>query len=381
MAAGALPAQPRSKPTRAADAQRRTYSLNRKWLFGGKAPAGFPEPAFNDSKWERVTLPHANVRLPWHSFEEKDFQFVSAYRRHFQALAGWKGKRVFVDFAGAMTAAKVSVNGHPFEEYQGGYTPFSFEITPYLKYGADNLLAVEVDSTERQDIPPFGENIDYLTFGGIYRDVSLRVVPGTFIENVHVRVLRPLLDSRALAVRCYLSGPVATGSKLTAELLDNGGDGDRVLKSATLTLVGDQEFHEVILESLGAVELWEPQHPKLYTVAVRLGAPSGADRYSTRIGIREAKFTPQGFKLNGSVLKLRGLNRHQSFPYLGGAMPERVQRRDAWILRRELHCNIVRTSHYPQAPSFLDACDELGLLVFEETPGWQFVGGAPGRTS
>jgi beta-galactosidase len=376
MAAGALQTQPKAKST-PPDASRRVYELNRKWLFGGRAPTGFAQPAFDDSKWERVTLPHTNVRLPWHSFEEKDFQFVSAYRRHFQALAGWKGKRVFVDFAGAMTAAKVSVNGHSFEEYKGGYTPFSFEITPHLKFGADNVLAVEVDSTERKDIPPFGENIDYLTFGGIYRDVALRVVPATFIENVQVRTLRPLEDSRALAVRCYLNGPVATGSKLTAELRD----GDRVMKSAAATVAGEAEFHEVTLESLGAVELWDLKHPKLYNVAVRLdaapGSGMGADHYSTRIGIREAKFTPSGFSLNGSVIKLRGLNRHQTFPYLGGAVPARVQRRDAWILRRELHCNIVRTSHYPQAKSFLDACDELGLLVFEETPGWQFVGGPP----
>src|ERR1035438_7174918 len=245
MAAGALTSQTKTKPAQP-DANRRVYDLNRKWLFGGKAPAGSSQPAFDDSKWERVTLPHTNVRLPWHAFEE----------------------------------------------FKGGYTPFSFEITPHLKFGADNVLAVEVHSTERKDIPPFGENIDYLTFGGIYRNVSLRVVPTTFIENVHVRTLRPLEESRALAVRCYLNGPVAAGSKLTAELRD----GERVLKSATITLEGDAEFHEVMLESLGAVELWDAKHPKLYTVEVRLGAPSGADRYSTRIGIREAKFTPEGFR-------------------------------------------------------------------------------------
>ena len=96
--------------------------------------------------------------------------------------------------------------------------------------------------------------------------------------------------------------------------------------------------------------------------------------YRTAIGFREARFTPDGFMLNGEHVKLRGLNRHQTFPYVGGAMPARVQRRDAWILRRELHCNIVRTSHYPQSPAFLDACDELGLLVLEEIPGWQHIG-------
>jgi beta-galactosidase len=98
------------------------------------------------------------------------------------------------------------------------------------------------------------------------------------------------------------------------------------------------------------------------------------DRYHTRIGFREARFTPEGFFLNGSHLKLRGLNRHQTFPYVGQAMPARVQRRDAWILRKQFKCNIVRTSHYPQSPHFLDACDEYGLMVLEEIPGWQHIG-------
>jgi beta-galactosidase len=110
-------------------------------------------------------------------------------------------------------------------------------------------------------------------------------------------------------------------------------------------------------------------------VVVRLSSKDGStDEYRTRTGFREAKFTPAGFRLNGQPLKLRGLNRHQTYPYVGGAMPARVNRRDAWILRRELHCNIVRTSHYPQSIEFLDACDELGLLVLEEIPGWQFIG-------
>jgi beta-galactosidase len=100
------------------------------------------------------------------------------------------------------------------------------------------------------------------------------------------------------------------------------------------------------------------------------------DQYETRIGFRDARFTPDGFFLNGKHLKLRGLNRHQTFPFVGQAMPARVQRRDAWILRKEIKCNIVRTSHYPQSPHFLDACDEYGLLVLEEIPGWQHIGDA-----
>jgi beta-galactosidase len=350
---------------------RRVYDLNRKWLFGGKSRPGVSGTALNDSDWRKITLPHTNVNLPWHSFDEGSFQYVSAYRRHFRPLPEWRGKRVFLDFDGAMTASTVTVNGHRFDEYKGGYTPFSFEITPHLKFDADNLIAVELDSTERGDIPPFGQDIDYLTFGGIYRDVRLRAVPKTFLANVYAKVVNPLSGDRAVDVRCYLEGPVSGRATLTAEL----SDGAKVLKTATVPVSGEAEFHEVRLEALPEIAPWNLKTPKLYDVVVRLtDGEDSRDEYRTRIGFREARYTPAGFMLNGERVKLRGLNRHQTFPYVGGAMPARVQRRDAWILRRELHCNIVRTSHYPQSPAFLDACDELGLLVLEEIPGWQHIG-------
>jgi beta-galactosidase len=373
-ALGALEAQAQTVAPKA-DAHRRIYNLNQKWLFGGKARAGVSSPDFDDSQWRKITLPHTNAILPWHSFDEGAFQYVSAYRRHFRTLPGWQAKRVFLDFGGAMTASTVTVNGHRFDEYKGGYTPFSFEITAHLKNDADNVIAVELDSTERKDIPPFGLDIDYLTFGGIYRDVQLRVVPKTFIDNVYAKVVRPLGADRSVQVRCYLQGAVSGRAALTAELRD----GTKVLKSVTSGVTagattGDAEFHDVVLDSLPEIELWNLKKPKLYDVVVRLVDGEARDEYRTRIGFREARYTPAGFMLNGERVKLRGLNRHQTFPYVGGAMPGRVQRRDAWILRRELQCNIVRTSHYPQSPAFLDACDELGLLVLEEIPGWQHVG-------
>jgi beta-galactosidase len=369
-AAGILEAQEKRAAAKP-DSGRRVYPLNRRWLFGGKTAPGVAAADFNDAAWQPVTLPHSNVRLPWHSFDERSYQYVAAYRRHFRALAEWKGKRVFLDFAGAMTATTVTVNGHKFDEYKGGYTPFSLEIGPHLRYGADNVIAVEVDSTERADIPPFGDNIDYLTFGGIYRGVELRVVPETFIENVYAKPVAALTAERSVAVRCYLEGPIAGPATLTAELRD----GEKVLKTASVTVKAEASYHEIALESLPEIELWSLRKPKLYGVVVKLTTASGAgDEYRTRIGFREARYTPDGFMLNGERVKLMGLNRHQTFPYVGGAMPERVQRRDAWILRRGLHANIVRTSHYPQSPAFLDACDELGLLVIEEIPGWQHIG-------
>ena len=362
--ASAVAALGRAQTAAPAVPSRRVYSLNRNWLFARKEAAG---AAADDSKFRRITLPHSNVDLPWHSFDDKAYEFVSLYRRHFHVPAGWNGKRVFVDFGGAMTASKLTINGHAFDEYRGGYTPFSFELTPHLKYGGDNLLAVELDSTERVDIPPFGNAIDYLTFGGIYRGVELRVVPQTHLSNVFAKPVHVMSGDRSVAVRCFIDGPIAKSVTITAELRD----GDRVVKTASASVNAPADHHDLSIEGLGEIQLWDLKHPKLYQVAVRL---DNGDSYSARIGFREAKFTERGFYLNGEHIKLRGLNRHQTYPYVGGAMPARVQARDAKVLRQELKCNIVRTSHYPQAPSFLDACDELGLMVLEEIPGWQNIG-------
>jgi beta-galactosidase len=353
-------------------AARRSYDLCRNWRFIPNGEDAALEPGFDDSKSERITIPHSNARLPWHSFDDRAYEFISVYRRHFRAPAAWRGKRVFADFDGAMTASTVAINGHSFPEYKGGYTPFSMELTEHLHHDADNVLAVKLDSTERSDIPPFGGNIDYLTFGGIYRDVRLRIVPKTFIANVFARPVRVMEPGRGVDVRCWIDGPVASGAKITVELRD----GDRILvtKEAPVNVSGS-EYQDIPIDRAGDVQLWDLEHPKLYRVHVKLSNPDSThDEYSTTIGFRDGKFTPAGFMLNGKHIKLRGLDRHQTFPFVGGAMPARVQRKDADILRYELKCNIVRTSHYPQAPSVLDRCDEIGLLVLEEIPGWQHIG-------
>jgi beta-galactosidase len=145
--------------------------MNRKWRYSRSFVEGGHSKDFDDSGMERVVIPHTNVRLPWHGFDEKTYEFVSLYRRRFKLPAEARGKRVFVDFEGVMTASAIWINGVPLGEYKGGYTPFSFELTSHLDFDGENMLAVDVDSTERPDIPPFGYEIDYLTLGGIYREV------------------------------------------------------------------------------------------------------------------------------------------------------------------------------------------------------------------
>ena len=347
-----------------------------------------------------MVLPHSNAHLPWHSFDDKDYEFVSTWRRRFRLPPGARGKRVFVDFEGAMTASTVWINGARLGEYKGGYTPFSFELTQHLHFDRDNVLCVHLDSTERPDIPPFGYEIDYMTFGGIYREVALRIVPDTWIDNVFARPRDVLAAAPALDVDCFLAGTMRGPLVLEAELRD----GETVVARGRLPVpesaapaeavepsaapiqapvhmsgqtTADAARHTVSLTGLNGITLWDLDRPHLYTVHVRLLRGSERlDEEVRRIGFREATFTDHGFSLNGKIVKLRGLDRHQTFPFAGCAMAARVQRQDAKILRQVLHCNIVRTSHYPQSRHFLDCCDEIGLLVLEEIPGWQHIGDA-----
>jgi beta-galactosidase len=380
---------------------RSVLPMNRDWRYQRGRVVGAEAPEFDDSSFEQVVVPHTNIRLPWHSFDDKDYEFVSTYRRRFRTPSDAQGKRIFVDFEGVMTASTVWINGVALGEYKGGFTPFSFELTPHLRKDGENVLTMQVDSTERSDIPPFGYEIDYMTFGGIYREVSLRVVPAFYLDNIFAHPKDVLSGQPALDVDCFLAGTPPRGELvLEAELLD----GERTLAKASRPFraspasdpdaaadpvtsapvylstetANDPGKQTISFKEIGGVKLWDLATPNLYTVRVRLlRAGRVMDEDTRRIGFREAAFTDHGFSLNGRILKLRGLDRHQTFPFVGQAMPARVQRQDAKILRHNLHCNIVRTSHYPQSRHFLDCCDEIGLLVLEEIPGWQHIGPEP----
>ncbi len=400
-AAAAIPAAAFAAPT-GVESPRTVLPINRNWRYHPTKVSGAEAESFDDSKFERIVIPHTNVKMPWHNFDDKMYEFVSTYRRRFRYPVAAKGKRVFVDFEGAMTASTVYINGHNLGEYKGGFTPFSFELTKYLKTDGENVLVVSLDSTERDDIPPFGYEIDYMTFGGIYREVSLRIVSPMYIDNIFAAPKNVLSGAPFVDVDCFVAAQSTEGTySLLVKLSD--ADGKEVAKQEqTIALntaadpssakdpetpaspyrstetAADPAKHTITLKDLGKVKLWDISEPNLYTVDVHLlldGKVIDAD--SRRIGFREATFTDGGFSLNGKIVKLRGLDRHQTFPFVGQAMPARVQRKDADILRKGLHCNLVRTSHYPQSRHFLDRCDEIGLLVLEEIPGWQHIGPEP----
>jgi beta-galactosidase len=345
--------------------------FNDGWLF---LPAD-ANPDTLDSDFETVTLPHTSIVLPHHNFDNAEYQFISTYRKRFRLPQPRDGRRVYVDFDGAMIASTVYLNGHRLGDSEGGYTPFSFDLTDYLNEQGDNLLTVRLDSTERPDIPPYGGVVDYLTFGGIYRDVHLRYVEPVHIVDVFIRPEDVLTSPRlAVDVTVRNQGEASYHGELGAKVTDASGNIIAFSDIHVQVAAGTRETFTLSGFNLPTIQLWSIDHPVCYSLELWLDRQESLSSPDLRFGFREAVFRDDGFYLNGEKINLRGLNRHQTYPYIGAAAPKRLQEKDADIIRYELGCNIVRTSHYPQSPHFLRRCDEIGLLVFEEIPGWQHIG-------
>lgn len=374
-------ANPASTASRAGQGTR-ALSLDGDWLFGGKLPSGAPGPAlgsaFGGKAFAPVTLPHSAVPLSWQKWDPSAWEDVWVYRRRFTVPPEWRGLRLFLHFDRVMAGATPVVNGHSLEPHLGGFLPFAREITG-LTVDGDNTLALAVDS-RWLNVPPSGSprgpsSVDYMLPGGVTGSVQLRAVPQMYLREVFAKPVDVLDEQRRVDVTCRVdsAGDLPAQVSLTVRLTMNG----RVIAHAAESVrveKPDQEF-KLTLAGLRQIQLWDLDHPHLYEVETTL-LHDGAmlDRSRSRIGFRDARFELDGFFLNGKRTQIFGLDRHELYPYVGFAAPARLLRRDAEILKRELNCNAVRCSHYPQSEAFLDACDELGLMVWEELPGWQYIG-------
>ena len=308
---------------------------------------------------EPVRLPHTSGQVPLHYALPEHYATVCGYRRRLSLPADLKGKRLFLQFDGAGHIATVYLNGQELVTHRCGYTAFRTEITSVARPGEDNLLAVRVDATENPSIPPFGHVVDYLTYGGLYREVWLDIRGESVIEDLFV--MTPTLTQARMTLT--VSGDAPT-RRVT--ILDRDGN----------VCATEKSNDNIIYVNYTQARSWELDRPELYVCRAELLNERGetVDTLETRFGFRTAEWRQEGFFLNGKKVFLRGLNRHQAYPYMGYAAPASLQREDARILKEELCCNAVRTSHYPQSQHFIDACDELGLLVFTEIPGWQHIG-------
>jgi beta-galactosidase len=354
--------------------------LNGDWLFGGKLRDDAAlQPGFDDASFSRVTLPHSVVGLSWQKWDPAIWEDVWMYRRHFELPKELKNQRIFLHFDGVMVGTTPVVNGHALPPHLGGYLPFEYEITEWLE-GGENILAVAIDS-RWSNVPPEGSprgpaSIDYLEPGGIVRPVSLMAVPQTFISDVFARPVEVLNAVKRVEIECSINSVAPPPRRMRIEAALR--DGERVLSRDSCAVRVEQTGETSVsltLSNLGSIQLWDADSPRLYEVVVMLQAnerPVHIKRL--RVGFRDARFEVDGFFLNGKRIRVFGLDRHELYPYVGFAMPERALRRDAEILRHHFNCNFVRCSHYPQSEAFLEACDELGLMVWEELPGWQYLG-------
>lgn len=337
---------------------REVLNFNSRWLYSDRDYTNAHLKNFDDSAFEKVCVPHANRVITRHKGGEVDFseqiasyRFVSWYRRHFTLPKSYTGKRIFVQFEAVANACEVFVNGSSVGEHKGAYTGFKLEITDYVLLGEDNVIAVRCDSTKRDDIPPEGGNVDYCLFGGIVRNVNMIVTNDNYIEDVFVTMIEVSREKAVLKADVTINKEESYAVKLTDDKGSCVAQGESILEVKN-------------------PHLWNIDDPYLYTVCAFL---ESGDTYETKIGIRDVKFKNSGVAINGEEVKICGVNRHEQWPWQGRAIPDKLQKRDADMIK-ETGFNAVRCSHYPQSPAFLNRCDIIGLLVFEEAPGWQHIG-------
>ncbi len=367
------------------------YDFNAGWRFLKGDVAGAEAVDFDDRGWEVVATPHTVELTPAEASGCRNYQGVVWYRKHFVVPEDCADKEVLLHFEAVMGKQAFYVNGKLIEEHLGGYLPIQFSLTDAgVKAGARCVVAVKADNTNDKMYPPGKPQytLDFAYHGGIYRDVWLisrskvgltdaveanRVAGGgvfVHFENISKK-------QATVYVRTEVENKEAKTQSVVVETMLKTAEGEVVGKrEQRLTLpagaVGSVD-HPVLVQN---PHLWSPDDPYLYRVETRIKerkSGKALDGGVTRIGIRSFAFSKEeGFILNGEPFgKLVGANRHQDFAYVGNAVPNSQQWRDAKRLR-DAGCRIIRVAHYPQDPSFMDACDELGLFVIVATPGWQY---------
>lgn len=304
-----------------------------------------------------VRLPHTVQELPLHYANSESYQKVVGYRKKLTFDSSLKDRRYFIRFDGSAHETTVYFNGKELYVHSCGYTAFIVELTDNILFDQENVLTVKVDSREGLNTPPFGFVIDYLTYGGIYRDVWLYDKPAYFIKDVFVTT--NTLDTVSVSIQTDGLVPI---DSYQVKILDSMGE---IIAQQAVSI----NKHQVQIP-VKNIHAWTAESPTLYRCIVELGD----DTFATNFGFRTIRFDQNNLYINDQKVFLRGLNRHQCYPYIGYAAVDSLQEEDVRILKEELHVNAVRTSHYPQSQSFINACDRYGLYVFTEIPGWQHIG-------
>lgn len=337
------------------------------------------------SGWQSVSLPHtANIEP---KIVNDQWQGDAWYKKAITYQPEWAGKKVILDFEGAMNEAQVWLNGELVASHRGGYLPFSVNLTGKLNAG-NNELMVRLDNRDNPITGPKPlEILDFNMFGGIYRNVWLRVENPTHISNAvaankvasgGVMVTYPKVSNKKalVKVQTHLYTPQPNKDVLVKHRLTY--NGKQVALAQQIIADNTHTDHEdVQLINLEQPALWSPAEPNLYQLHTQvIVAGEILDEETTQIGIREFIFKDNQLYINGEKTFLRGVNRHQEYPYIGYALSDAAQYRDAEKIKAA-GFDYVRLSHYPHSTAFMKAADELGLVLIDAILGWQFVSEDP----
>lgn len=337
--------------------------------------------AFDPAKAETVSLPHTTRIEP--RVVNDQWQGDAWYAKTFDAPETWRGQTVMLRVEAAMNVADVWVNGRHVTRHLGGYLPFTIDLGPHLRIGESNEIRVKLDN---RDNPITGPKplklLDYNTYGGLYRGVRLIVKPPVHLSDEMLAdrvaggglfVTYPQVSNESATVSIAAdvrnTHPSATEAVVTQRLYD----GDRLVAESSARSRIDPNAIARNQQKLTITDprLWSPQAPNLYRLVTTIEEGGRTDTTETRVGIRTLSITREGFAINGKRMFLRGVNRHQEYPYVGYALSPEADRRDAKRIK-EAGFDYVRLSHYPQSPAFMAAADELGLVLIDAIPSWQF---------
>ena len=374
---------------------REVLSMNPAWRLYKGAVAGAEAVSFNDAEWTVVSLPNGIEYLPTEASGCINYQGEVWYRKHFTPADALKGKKLFLHFEAIMGKSKVFINGKLLTEHFGGYLPVVVDVSDALNWGEDNVIAVWADNSDDPAYPPgkAQDVLDFTYFGGIYRDCWLIAHNPVFItdpnfeDEVAGGGLFVAYDKVSdVSAEVLLKAHVRNDSRkaftgvVEYELQQPDGTQVAFLNDKVQVRPGKAITSKDKITVKNPM-LWSPETPTLYNLIVRIRDREGkvVDGYRRRIGIRSVEFKGKdGFWLNGKPYEgpLMGANRHQDFAVVGNAVPNSIHWRDAKKLR-DAGLKVIRNAHCPQDPAFMDACDELGLFVIVNTPGWQFWNDAP----
>ncbi|MGN0242549.1 MAG: NPCBM/NEW2 domain-containing protein [Lachnospiraceae bacterium] len=378
--------------------------FNSDWKFALGDDEGAELEDYDDMLWGDIALPHS-FSIPYDINQNSFYVGIGWYRKEFTVPESYRGKRINLEFDGVFQTCSIYVNEQKVTEHEGGYSGFHVDITDYVRYGASNLIAVEVDNTWKPDLAPRGG--DHQFSGGIYRDVWLTVTEpvhidwyGTFVwtpaicnpkyqegggtvnildsyvsdeelaENLEkkqsdVQVITEVTNDSNEAVELYVTQRVMDAEDNVVATFSS--EPETVEPQKGTALIAQSEM-------ISDIRLWSMDTPNLYHVETAVYANNAlVDIYDTQFGFRSAQFTTDGFFLNGERVILDGVNVHQDHGGWCDAVTDGAFYRDVKMVK-ETGFNFIRGSHYPHDTSFAQACDELGIAFWSEGGQWSTGG-------